>query len=361
MKTNYEIPFQAFCLEGEVTTIRPCGGGHINSTWHVKTDRESEYLFQRVNTDVFPDIEGLMDNIHRVTEHIRGKVSQVGDDPDRRSLCVVPAGDGAFYYKTAQGCFRAYRFIRNSVALQKPRNTQDLHRTGRAFGEFQIMLQDFPAHTLHPVIPGFHHTPRRLEALFAAEKLDPLGRAAEVQEELEFIRSRRDFAAVLENGIASGDLPLRVTHNDTKLNNLLFDKTTMEPVAVVDLDTVMPGTCLYDFGDGIRFGASTAAEDEKDLSKVACSLELFYAFTRGWLEACGDFMTPAEKALLPLSPRVLTLECGARFLTDYLLGDTYFSTSRPGQNLDRCRTQLKLVRDMEGKETEMIRFVQSLT
>ena len=208
------------------------------------------------------------------------------------------------------------------------------------------------------MIPNFHNTPKRLGALFRAVEEDVMGRASEVKAEVEFIRRRQEFAGILEQGIAEGRLPLRVTHNDTKLNNLLFDKLTMEPVAVIDLDTVMPGTCLYDFGDGIRFGAATAAEDEQDLKLVECDLDMYAAFTQGWLEAFGSRMTEGELALLPLCPRVLTLECGVRFLTDYLQGDTYFATSRPGQNLDRCRTQLKLVEDMEKKEAEMTAIVR---
>ncbi len=358
MVQSCTVPFDRYKLEGRIQTIRPCGSGHINRTWRVVTDEDVHYLFQRVNTDVFPDIDGLMNNISRVTEHICRKMEQEGGDPVRGTLHIVPARDGALYVRTEEGCYRCYQYIRKAIALQHPRFTEDLRRTGRAFGEFQISLQDFPAETLVPVIPGFHNTPKRLGALFRAAEEDVIGRAAEVQAELDFIRAREAFAGVLERGIHEGRLPLRVTHNDTKLNNLLFDKLTMEPVAVIDLDTVMPGTCLYDFGDGIRFGAATAPEDERDLKLVECDMDMYAAFTRGWLEAFGAYMTPEELELLPLSPRVMTLECGARFLTDYLQGDTYFATSRPGQNLDRCRTQLKLVADMEKKEEEMIALVR---
>ncbi len=240
--------------------------------------------------------------------------------------------------------------------MEKPRSAEDFYLTARAFGKFQQQLLDFPAAELVEVIPDFHNTPKRLEALALAAEKDVMGRKKDVAAELDFIFARQEFAGILTRGIASGALPLRVTHNDTKLNNLLFDQDTMTPLAVVDLDTVMPGTSLYDFGDGIRYGAATAAEDEMDLSLVSCDLELYGHFVRGWASVCGDTMTAGEKELLHLSPRVLTLECGARFLTDYLSGDTYFSTSRPGQNLDRCRTQLKLVADMEEKEAEMLRL-----
>ena len=352
------IPVQNFRLEGNIVSFVPCGNGHINRTWRVATDREAEYLFQLVNTDVFRDMDGLMGNIARVTEHIRKKVAQEGGDPDRETMQIVPALDGKLYCVTENGCFRAYRFIKNAIALEKPRSPEDFYLTAKAFAKFQLQLLDFPAEELKEVIPDFHNTPKRLENLFRAAEEDSMGRRKYVERELEFVRARQDFAPTLTDAIEDGRLPLRVTHNDTKLNNLLFDKGNMKPLAVVDLDTVMPGTSLYDFGDGIRYGAATAEEDEKDLSLVTCDMELYGEFVRGWAEVFGKDMTEGEKALLYLSPRVLTLECGARFLTDYLQGDSYFSVSRPEQNLDRCRTQFKLVADMEEKEEEMLRLTE---
>ncbi len=356
MAFHHPVPVEQFCLDGALRSLRPCGNGHINRTWRAVTDTGAEYLIQLVNTDVFRNVDGLMENISRVTEHVREKIRADGGDPDRETMLIVPTLDGKLYCMTKEGCYRAYHFIRNAIALEKPRSAEDFYLTARAFGKFQQQLLDFPAAELAEVIPDFHNTPKRLQALELAAKMDVMGRKKDVEAELNFIFERQVFAGILTRGIESGALPLRVTHNDTKLNNLLFDNDTMTPLAVVDLDTVMPGTSLYDFGDGIRYGAATAAEDEMDLSLVSCDLELYGHFVRGWASVCGDTMTAGEKELLHLSPRVLTLECGARFLTDYLSGDTYFSTSRPGQNLDRCRTQLKLVADMEAKEAEMLRL-----
>ena len=358
MNQHFDIPCDAFALKGNVLSVEPHGFGHINRTWKVTTDAGAAYLFQRVNTEIFPNMDGLMRNIRMVTEHVGRKITAEGGSVMRQTMNVVPALDGRDYVRTADGCYRVYVFIEDTTALQSPRSEEDMYETAKAFGGFQKQLADFPAEQLAEVIPNFHNTPKRLETLFRAAEEDTMGRAKEVRAELEFIRERQAFAACLEQGIASGSLPLRVAHNDTKLNNLLFDKTSMKPISVVDLDTVMPGTSLYDFGDGIRFGASTAAEDEKALEKVHCDMTLYAAFTRGWLEACGESMTEGEKRLLPMSPRVLTMECGARFLTDYLQGDVYFHTTRPGQNLDRCRTQLKLVREMEEHEEEMIRIAR---
>ena len=346
-----EVPAERFALSGEPAELRPEGQGIINRTFYLRCTG-GEYLIQRINTDVFPDADGLMRNIRLVTGHIREKLRQEGGDL-RGCLEVIPTTDGADLAHTEGGCWRCYRYIGGTYSLQSAASCEEFRQAALAFGQFQNQLADFPASTLCEVIPDFHHTPKRLKALWAAAEADVCGRAASVERELEFVRRREAFAAVLTDAAASGDLPLRVTHNDTKLNNLLFDNVTRKPLAVVDLDTVMPGTSLADFGDAIRFGASTAAEDETDLEKVACDLGLFGAFTDGWLTACGQTMTKTERELLPQSPRVLTLECGARFLTDYLNGDTYFKTSRPGQNLDRCRASFRLVKDMEEKEREM--------
>ena len=353
---QYQIPFEAFQLQGLVLSATPNGNGHINRTFHVRTD-SGDYLVQRINTDVFPDVDGLMNNIKLVSAHIRKRLRAEGKDVDRGCMTIIPTQGGKLYARTESGCWRAFYFIKNCRTLEAPRSPEDFYMTARAFGHFQAQLSDFPAQELVEVIPNFHNTPKRLRDLWEAEKADKMGRVKEVQKELDFIREREAFGATIQSGIEKGTLPLAVTHNDTKLNNLLFDKATMEPLCVIDLDTVMPGSTLYDFGDSIRFGAATADEDEKDLSKMECSLPMFDAFVRGWMESTGDVITPAERALLPESARILTLECGSRFLADYLNGDTYFATSRPGQNLDRCRTQLKLVADMEKKDDEMHKIV----
>lgn len=343
-----------FPLCGKPVSAEPTGCGHINRTYLVKTDAGKEYLLQSINTNVFPDVDRLMDNICLVTAHLREKILAAGGDPERETLTVVSAKDGQSFVRDRDGCWRVYLYIGDAVTLQSAGKPEVFYKAAKAFGRFQSQLEDFPAEKLFPVIPDFHNTPKRLRDLWAAVEADPLGRVKEVLPEITFFKEREAFAATLENA----GLPLRVTHNDTKLNNLLFDGATMEPLCVIDLDTIMPGSSLYDFGDCIRFGAATAAEDEKDLSKVTCDLALFEAFTKGWLEACGAAMTDAEKRLLPESARILTLECGSRFLADYILGDTYFAIQRPGQNLDRARTQIKLVQDMEAKEAKMRAIVE---
>ena len=358
MIQKHSVPVQEFQLKGTVTEVKAFGCGHINRTFRVTTDAGCQYLFQRVNTDIFPNIGGLMENIRLVTEHISEKVRAEGGDPLRETMTIIPTRDGRLCMEDGNGSWRCFVFIQNTVALQSVRSPEDFYLSARAFGKFQRQLRDFDAAQLCEVIPNFHNTPWRLDNLWKAEQEDIMGRVKEVQAELDFIHRRTEFAAVLEEAKAHGRVKLAVTHNDTKLNNLLFDADTMQPIAVVDLDTVMPGLALYDFGDSIRFGAASAAEDEKDLSKVYCDLELFEAFTRGWMETCGDGMGKEERKLLPLAGRVMTLECGARFLTDYLQGDTYFATHYPGQNLDRCRTQLKLVKDMEEKEAAMTAIVE---
>ncbi len=348
MHQEFSVPAHIFALDGNVIEIRPFGQGHINRTYRAETDTGALYLFQRVNTHVFPNFVGLMENIRQVTEHIREKVIAEGGDPHRECMTLVPTKTGENFACLEDGCWRCDLFIPNTVALQTVRDTRDFYLAARAFGKFQQQLRDFPARKLCDVIPNFHNTPRRWDALWAAVAEDAVGRVKDVQPELDFIRARKELCHVLQDALDRGELPLTVTHNDTKLNNLLFDEDTMEPVAVVDLDTVMPGTALFDFGDSIRAGAATAEEDEIDLSKVGCSMELYEAFVKGWTESCD--MSQKEKELLPLAAQVLTLECGIRFLTDYLQGDTYFSVSRVRHNLDRCRTQLKMVWDMEQKE-----------
>jgi len=253
--------------------------------------------------------------------------------------------------------WRVYDFVEDSICLQLPETPEDFYQSAVAFGNFQQQLKDFPAHTLCEVIPNFHNTADRYRLFREALAADVCGRAAQVRDEVEFALAREEEAATLVNMLAAGELPLRVTHNDTKLNNVMLDARTRKPLCVVDLDTVMPGLSLYDFGDSIRFGAATAAEDEKDLSKVWMDLNLYETYTRGFLSACPG-LTQNERDMLPMGAKLMTLECGVRFLTDYLNGDVYFSTHYEGQNLDRCRTQFKLVADMESKWDDMKRIVK---
>lgn len=338
-----------FATRGNAVLCGGYGAGHINTTLLVATDAGRLYILQRINTDIFRHPDELMQNIVAVTEHLQKKAA----DP-RHALRLVPTRDGRPYLTLEDGgCWRMYDFVLDGVCLQAAETPEDFYQSAVAFGEFQNLLADFPAERLYPVIPNFHNTVNRYENLKAAVDADVCGRVADVQAELDGFLAREETGGTLHRMMESGALPLRVTHNDTKLNNVMLDLDTRRPLCVIDLDTVMAGLSLYDFGDSIRFGASTAAEDERDLSRVELSLPLFETYVRGYLSACGNALTEAEKNLLPLGAKIMTLECGVRFLTDYLQGDTYFHTSRPGQNLDRARTQLRLVEDMERKWARM--------
>ncbi len=291
-----------------------------------------------------------MENITGVTSFLRNKIIENGGDPERETLNVIPTKDGQSYFVDSEdGYWRAYVFIEDAIGYDLVQNSEDFYESAVAFGNFQRLLAEYPAETLHETIPGFHDTKARFEVFKQAVKDDVCGRAASVQEEINFVLEREDVANVFGDLLAKGEVPLRVTHNDTKLNNVLIDNKTHKGVCVIDLDTVMPGLAMNDFGDSIRFGASTAAEDERDLSKVWCDMELFEIYTKGFIEGCAGKLTDTEIELLPIGAKVMTFECGMRFLTDYLQGDTYFKVHREGHNLDRCRTQFKLVADMEAK------------
>jgi len=357
MGYDLERIIPAFQFSGERIFIEPFGRGHINDTYAIYFKRAFarpiRYILQRLNHNVFKNPPRVMDNIAGVTAHIARKVIAAGEDPSRRTLRIIETRDGKNYYIDADGNYwRAYDFIEDATSYQQA--TPELfERSGAAFGQFFNMLSDYPAHTLHESIPNFHNTRARFEAFREAARLDSAGRAAGARKEIDFALERESEAGVLVNMLGSGELPLRVTHNDTKLNNVLIDNETGEAICVIDLDTVMPGLAAYDFGDSVRFGASTGTEDEIDLSKVSLSLSMFEAFTRGYLsEACAS-LTEKEIAALPIGAKIMTFECGIRFLTDYLSGDVYFKTARPGHNLDRCRTQFKLAADMEREMKSM--------
>lgn len=334
-----------FCLCGTPVRCVRYGNGHINETYKVDTDAPHAYILQKVNRHVFPDIPGLMRNIAAVTGYLRR------ENPDpRRVLTLVPTIGGGTYFLDEDGeSWRVYEFVTDSLCLDRPETENDLVQSGFAFGMFQNQLSGFPAETLIEVIPGFHDTPKRYAQLHDAIRRDAAGRAREAQREIDLYLEQERIAGALKSLLLSGDLPLRVTHNDTKLNNVMLDAATRTPLCVIDLDTVMPGLAAYDFGDSIRFGAATAPEDEQDLSRVGTSLRLFRAYAGGFLSACGKRLTALEKETLPLGAVLMTLECGARFLADYLNGDTYFRTAKPGQNLQRARTHIKMVQDMQTK------------
>lgn len=346
-----------FAVNGRVAYCERYGNGHINETYLVETDGGARYILQKINDTVFRNVPALMENVSAVTRYLRVRT----DDP-RRAMHLVQTTEGTDYLRDeAGGWWRMYDFIENSICLQAAETDEDFYQSAVAFGEFQRELSEFPAHTLHETIAKFHDTRNRYVQFREALNADPLGRAASVQTEIEFALAREKDAGELMRLLEAGELPLRVTHNDTKLNNVLLDRETRKPLCVIDLDTVMPGLAAFDFGDSIRFGASTAAEDETDLGKVEMSLELFETYARGFLEACGSALSPLEKATLPLGAKLMTLECGVRFLTDYLSGDTYFRIHRPNHNIDRCRTQFKLVSDMEKKQNEMRAIIEKLS
>ena len=350
-----------FELEGNLVSYQPHGNGHINSTYKVVMSchgTEKEYILQRINTNVFKNPVQLMENFVGVTSFLRGKIIENGGDPDRETLNVIKARDGKDYLFINGEYWRVTYFVAENVCYDKVENPQQFYDSAVAFGNFQRLLADYPAQTLRETIANFHNTPDRLRLFNEAVEADVCGRAAEVQSEIDFVRERTEFAGTLERAHAEGRLPLKVTHNDTKLNNILFDKYSHKALCVIDLDTIMPGYSVNDFGDSIRFGATTALEDESDLSKVNFDIELYELYVKGFIEGAGDGLTEGEMELLPIGAIMMTYECGMRFLTDYLQGDTYFRTSRERHNLDRARNQFKLVRDMEQKLPQMQEIVK---
>ena len=348
---------EGFDIPGRFVECVPCGNGHINDTYMVTFEEENglcRYSLKHMNRSVFKDPVSLMNNILHVTAYLKEQIRSQGGDPQRETLDFVCTKTGEPYFVDSYGEYwRAYHFVEDAYALEEISNPQDFYESAVAFGHFQRMLADFPADSLTETIAGFHDTKARFAAFEQAVAADVCHRAEGVQQEIRFVRDRYDVACVLGDLLEAGKLPLRVTHNDTKSNNVLIDKATGRGLCVIDLDTVMPGLAVNDFGDSIRFGASTGAEDEKDLSKIWCDLELYETYMKGFVEGCGGTLTDMEIECLPVGARVMTYECGMRFLTDYLSGDTYFKTAYPTHNLDRARTQFKLVWDMEQKWEKM--------
>ena len=341
------------------TYCAPYGNGHINDTFLVVVGKR--YIMQRMNTAIFTKPVELMANIVGVTEYIREQARLQGGDALRASLVVVPTLAGNNYFCDSNGLYwRVYDFCERTITRERVENANDFYTCGKAFGGFQQMLAGYPAEQLTESIANFHNTPWRYDNLMKAVEKDICGRLKDVLPEVEFARARKEFCKTLENAREAGTLPLRVTHNDTKLNNILFDEVTGEPVCVIDLDTIMPGYSVNDFGDSIRFGANTAVEDETDLSKVSIDLDLFRVYAKGFLEGCNGRLTETEIELLPIGAMMMTMECGMRFLTDYLEGDTYFRIHREHHNLDRARNQFALVADMEKKLDEMKAIIKEL-
>jgi hypothetical protein len=349
---------KSFQFQGTFLEAGFSGYGHIHDTYaawfQVGRGQRHRYLLQRINHEVFRDPEALMRNIERVTTHLHKRIAAQGGDPARETLTLIPTVDGGTFYRDPTADYwRAYIFIEGARTYEVAESPDQVYQAARAFGDFQKHLADFPAEALHETIPDFHHTPKRFEALLASLRRDVANRAWTAREEIAFVEQRAEQMSVLVDLLAEGKVPARVTHNDTKLNNVMIDDETGEAVCVIDLDTVMPGLVLYDFGDAVRAAANPAAEDECDLSKVVFDLPIFERLVAGYLDSAGEFLTVDEADYLAFSARLITLEIGMRFLTDYLDGDVYFKVARDGHNLDRCRTQFKMVRDMEACSEQM--------
>ena len=364
METSNKVheAIDGFKLPGELKECIRYGSVHINDTYRLTYETQQgtkRYILQRMSKSIFKKPVELMENVSGVTAWLRKKIIENGGDPERETLTLVKSNDGLPYFVDSTGEYwRVYLFIEGATCYDAVKDDNDFYQSAVAFGHFQRLLADYPAETLHETIKDFHNTPDRLEKFKKAVAEDICGRAASVQKEIDFILEREELTHALYDLQLDGRLPLRVTHNDTKLNNIMIDDETGKAICVIDLDTVMPGLTANDFGDSIRFGASTALEDEQDLSKVSCDLHLFDVYARGFIEGCGGALTDLEIDMLPMGAILMTFENGIRFLTDHLEGDHYFHIHREGHNLDRCRTQLTLVKDMQEKLPQMNAIIQ---
>ena len=352
-----------FKIPGELVTAELYGNGHINDTYKAvyRVDGKNRHVIhQRINHQVFKNPKAQMENIERVTSHIRQKcVNEHPDQVARHTLSVVPTEDGQPIFIDEQGNYwRTYEYIKGTQSYEVAVTPEQARQAARAFGRFQKELSDLPGDRLHEIIPDFHNTPMRVEALEKAIADDPADRVKTAGPEIEFALGLKDIAPVLIKLYEEQKIPERIVHNDTKFNNILFDLKTREAICVTDLDTVMPGFIHYDFGDMVRTTTSFAEEDETDLSKVVFQLPMFEALARGYLEEMEEVLNETEKEYLVFSGKLITYEIGIRFLTDHLLGDSYFKTSRENHNLDRCRTQFKLIESMQEAEGEMHRVVR---
>ena len=348
----------AFAIDGEFLSAIPFGSGHINDTYQVvveNTTGPGKFIFQRINHNVFRNVAGLMDNFRRVTDHLRTKLAALpGRDPDRETLSMVPTRTGAAFHVDADGGhWRAYVFVDDACTYNEVRSAEHAFQAAKTFAEFQNLLMDLPHPPLVETIPDFHHTPSRFAKLTAAIAADAVGRAAQAQPEIAFALARAEKTKIVVDLLASGGLPWRVTHNDTKINNVLINNADGRGLCVIDLDTVMPGSIIYDFGDQVRTTTGTAAEDEEDLGKVIFQIDMFEQLVKGYLSVGRAFLTPAEIGLLAFAGRLITFEIGIRFLTDYLEGDVYFKVHKPNHNLYRARTQFEMVRQMEAQADRM--------
>ncbi len=362
---TFDSALAAFDFTGEVVKVSLFGNGHVNNTFRIQTKTNEgeckKYTLQRLSDQAFKNPAQLMENICNVTDYLRRIIIANNGDIERETLTVIKTINGENYFTDEDGrAWRMYKYIDNATTPERADTPEQFYTSGKAFGNFQRLLSDYPADTLHETIVDFHNTIKRLENLKKAVSEDRFSRAHLVSKEVQFAFERENDCALALKALYDGILPLRVTHNDTKLNNVLMDDASGEWLCIIDLDTVMPGLSVYDFGDSIRFGANNASEDEQDLEKVNFDLSLYEIYAKGYIEGCGGTLTQAELDYMPLGAKLITLECGMRFLTDYLEGDVYFNTSRPDQNLDRARTQFKLVRDMESVWQEMHDIINKL-
>ena len=356
---------RVFRFEGKYVDAEELHSGNVNNTYHLwyraADGTQLEYVLQQINTYAFRHPEEVMDNIVRVTAHLRSAIESQGESAENRVLTCVPTQTGEYMYCDPQNRYwRAYYYIRDAIAYDRVEKPEHFYEAGRAFGEFQRMLEDFPVDQLHETIPNFHDTRRRFYAFVAAVAEDRAGRVADLEPEIDFFFDRRKMMTRIVRRIEAGRIPLRVTHNDTKINNIMIDGQTGRAVCVIDLDTVMAGSALYDYGDAIRFGANTAAEDEPDTSRVSLDLELFRQFTAGFLSEVGDLLTEEEIQCLPLGIEVMTCELAMRLLTDYIDGDLYFKVDSPEHNLIRAHAQMKLLEDVESKVDQMQEIIAEL-
>ena len=354
-----------FQIYGQVLHAETCKIGHINETYTATYDQGGtrvRYVHQKINRTVFRDPPAVMDNLQRVTRHLRAKLEATpGANLTRRCLTLIPTRDGQAFYRDGEGEYwRTFVFIEGVRTFEAAQTPAQAFEAGRAFGEFQGLLADLPGARLKETIPHFHNTRKRYEAFLKAVQEDRFGRAVQAAEEIAWAKRHEVLADVLIDAQAAGKIPERVTHNDTKFNNVLLDSTSGQALCVVDLDTVMPGLALYDFGDMVRTTTSPTVEDELDLRKVRLHVPMFEALTRGYLSSAGQFLTPAEKDFIVFSGKLITYTIGLRFLTDFLLGDVYFRVHRPGHNLDRCRTQFKLVDSIEEQEAALVKLVRHI-
>lgn len=358
---NFLKIYRQFMIAGEYISCVRYGEGHINDTFRLTVNdggKEIHYILQRINNRLFTDVRKLMHNIELVTDFCRKSVMARGGDPMRECLTLIRTKDGKAYYSDGKDYFRVYVFIENATTYQTVRNPRDFYESAVAFGNFANLLAGFDASQLYEVLPDFHNTRVRYANFTAAVQKDVCGRAKEVRAEIDWVNAHSDLCGKIVDKIATVEIPLRVTHNDTKLNNVMIDDATGKGIAVIDLDTVMPGSLCYDFGDSIRFGCNSAAEDEPDTSKVHFVFDLYKTYLDGYLSAVGKSITEREKELLPWGAVIMTYECGMRFLTDYLEGDVYFRTHRPKQNFDRARTQFKLADEMLAMIDQMLAAVK---